>query len=177
MPHPLAAATRRHFLTHASAGLLGSAWLADPAGAGDAAGHASGPSAPPAARAKRVIHLHMIGAPSQLELFDYRPVLAKYDGEDCPQSYLDGQRFAFIKGVPKLLGPQFGFERRGESGAWVSDRLPHFGGAVPASVKVASLRVIRACTGVLLSGRRAAQNSRLGASNAAITGCGMLRFT
>jgi hypothetical protein len=77
-----------------------------------------------APKAKRVIYLHMVGAPSQLELFDYKPILKKYDGKDCPKEYLEGQRFAFIQGVPKMLGPQFEFAQHGQSGAWISDRLP-----------------------------------------------------
>lgn len=77
------------------------------------------------ARAKSVIYLHMAGAPSQLELFDYKPDLAKLDGQDCPQSFLEGKRFAFIRGVPKMLGPQAVFKQRGEAGAWISDHLPH----------------------------------------------------
>ena len=127
--NPLTETTRRHFLGTASAGLLGNLYLADRAAAAPASTAAPGPHH--AATAKRVIHLHMIGAPSQLELFDYKPALERFDGQDCPQSYLDGRRFAFIQGTPKLLGPQFSFRRRGESGAWVSDRLPHFAGAVP----------------------------------------------
>lgn len=77
-------------------------------------------------KAKSVIFLHMAGAPSQLELFDYKPELMKMDGQDCPQTFLDGKQFAFIRGVPKMLGPQAPFTQRGQSGAWVSDRLPHF---------------------------------------------------
>lgn len=76
-------------------------------------------------RAKSVIYLHMAGAPSQLELFDYKPALAKLDGQDCPQSFLEGKRFAFIRGVPKMLGPQAKFRQHGQSGAWISDHLPH----------------------------------------------------
>ena len=125
---PLAALTRRHLLTDAAAGLVGGAYLADRAAAGS--GGTTPPARSAAPRAKRVIHLHMVGAPSQLELFDHKPVLQKYDGEDCPQSYLDGQRFAFIKGVPKLLGPQYPFKKVGASGHAVSDRLPHFRGDV-----------------------------------------------
>ncbi len=129
-------ATRRHFLQTCATG-MGSMFLAS------AAGRAFGahgpldinrPSAEPLktlapqfpGKAKRVIFLHMAGAPSQHELFDYKPELAKLDGQDCPQEYLEGKRFAFITGVPKLLGPQFKFAQHGESGAWVSDRLPHF---------------------------------------------------
>ena len=63
-----------------------------------------------APKAKRVIFLHMAGAPSQLELFDYKPELHQYDGMDCPDEFLEGKRFAFIEGVPKLLGPQTPFQ-------------------------------------------------------------------
>ncbi|MEY3119086.1 MAG: hypothetical protein RIT30_1019, partial [Bacteroidota bacterium] len=76
-------------------------------------------------KAKSVIYLHMAGAPSQLELFDYKPELLKLDGQDCPQSLLEGKKFAFIRGVPKMLGPQAIFKQRGQSGAWISDNLPH----------------------------------------------------
>ena len=78
------------------------------------------------ARAKSVIYLHMAGAPSQLELFDYKPELMKLNGEDCPASLLEGKKFAFIRGVPKLLGPQAKFSQNGNSGLWLSDNLPHF---------------------------------------------------
>jgi hypothetical protein len=72
----------------------------------------------------------MAGAPSQLELFDYKPLLHKLDGQDCPPSLLEGKRFAFIRGVPQMLGPQAKFEQRGKSGAWVSEHLPHFSNVV-----------------------------------------------
>src|SRR5690606_29792763 len=77
-------------------------------------------------KAKRVIYLHMAGAPSQLELFDYKPELAKLDGKDCPPSLLEGKKFAFIRGVPKMLGPQATFKQHGQSGTLVSEYLPHF---------------------------------------------------
>jgi hypothetical protein len=77
-------------------------------------------------RAKRVIYLHMAGAPSQLELFDYKPELMKLHDQLCPPSLLEGKTFAFIRGVPKMMGPQANFRQRGDSGAWVSDYLPHF---------------------------------------------------
>ena len=82
------------------------------------------------AKAKSVIYLHMAGAPSQLELFDYKPALQKLDGQDCPPSLLEGKRFAFIRGVPKMLGPQAKFQQYGESRAWVSENLPHFSSMV-----------------------------------------------
>ena len=78
-----------------------------------------------AARAKRIIYLHMAGAPSQLELFDHKPELTKLNGQDCPASFLAGKRFAFISGVPKLLGAQYPFHQSGKSGQWISDRMPH----------------------------------------------------
>jgi hypothetical protein len=76
-------------------------------------------------KAKSVIYIHMAGAPSQLEMFSYKPELAKYDGKDCPQSLIEGKKFAFIQGVPKLLGPQATFKQYGQSGAYISDNLPH----------------------------------------------------
>ena len=123
-------ATRRHFLKESAFGLgglfLGSQALAasQQAAPRDTTRPLT-PLAPPLApKVKRIIFLHMAGAPSQMELFDYKPMLAKYDGKLCPQEYLEGQRFAFIQGVPKLLGPQFQFKQHGKSGATISDRLP-----------------------------------------------------
>ncbi len=78
-----------------------------------------------APQAKAVIYLHMAGAPSQLELFDYKPELVKLDGQDCPQSFLEGKKFAFIRGVPKMLASQAVFKQHGQSGAFISNYLPH----------------------------------------------------
>jgi hypothetical protein len=72
----------------------------------------------------------MEGAPSQLELFDYKPVLEQLNGKDCPPEFLKGQRFAFLQGVPKMLGPVYPFHQAGESGQWISDRLPYFEQAI-----------------------------------------------
>lgn len=57
-----------------------------------------------AAKAKRVIYLHLTGSPPHLDLYDYKPELVKRTGEECPQTYLEGKRFTFTSGVPKLLG-------------------------------------------------------------------------
>ena len=85
------------------------------------------PSAPPfLPKVKSVIYLHMVGAPSQLELFDYKPELIKLNNKPCPESLLKGKKFAFIRGVPKMLGPQAKFSKEGKSGNWVSNHLPHF---------------------------------------------------
>ena len=78
-----------------------------------------------APKAKRVIYLHMAGSPSQLELFDYKPELVKLDGKECPKEFLAGKQFAFIQGVPRMLSSQFPFHQAGQSGQWISDRLPH----------------------------------------------------
>ncbi len=78
-----------------------------------------------APRAKSVIYLHMIGAPSHLELFDPKPELVKRDGEVCPASLLQGRRFAFIGGQLRLSGSRARFRRYGQSGHYLSEFLPH----------------------------------------------------
>jgi hypothetical protein len=120
--------SRRQFLSKCVAG-VGSAWLTSMAGnvmgaggAADLPDHISHI----APKAKRVIFLHMAGAPSQLELFDYKPALAKLNGKPTPAEYLEGQRFAFIQGIPTLLDSIYPFHQAGQSGQWISDRLPHF---------------------------------------------------
>src|SRR5688500_11751939 len=79
-----------------------------------------------APKAKSVIFLFMAGAPSHLELFDYKPQLAKFDGTLPPADLLKGYRAAFINPNSKLLGPKFKFAKYGKSGAEVSELLPHF---------------------------------------------------
>ena len=74
-------------------------------------------------RAKRVIYLFQSGAPSQLDLFDYKPKLNQYDGQPCPEELIRGERFAFIKGVPELLGSPHTFGKHGQSGAELSNLL------------------------------------------------------
>jgi hypothetical protein len=82
-----------------------------------------------APRIDHVIYLFMAGGPSQLELFDYKPVLQKLDAQPTPDSYLKGKRFAFMdtfsKEKPKLLGTRRQFKQCGAGGLWVSDLLPH----------------------------------------------------
>ncbi|MGC3967416.1 MAG: DUF1501 domain-containing protein [Pirellulales bacterium] len=78
-----------------------------------------------APRAKNVIAMHMVGAPSQLELFDHKPELIARDGEPIPQSFIEGKRFAFIKGQPTLMGTKFKFQKCGQSGLMISELLPH----------------------------------------------------
>src|SRR5579862_9765854 len=82
------------------------------------------------ARAKAVIYLHMSGAPPTLDMFDYKPELVKLNMKPCPDELMKGERFAFIKGVPKMLGTPYKFKQYGQSGAWVSEMLPHTAGIV-----------------------------------------------
>src|SRR5215207_1237214 len=94
--------TRRHFLRDCGIGVGKVALAAMLADAVRASGAASAnPLAPKQphfpAKAKRVIHLFMAGAPSQLELFDYKPELAKLEGKPLPPSVIGGQRYAFIR--------------------------------------------------------------------------------
>lgn len=96
-------------------------------------------SPPFAPKAKAVIYLHMAGSPSQFEMFEYKPELAKLNDQECPQSLLQGKKFAFIRGTPKLLGPQAQFEQVGETGHWISENLPHFKTVVD---EVAFLRAV-----------------------------------
>lgn len=84
------------------------------------------PHHPP--KAKRVIFLCMAGGPSHLETFDYKPKLAQMNGEPMPESFTKGQPIAQLQGQElKCLGPQFPFERFGESGQQISTLFPHIG--------------------------------------------------
>ena len=76
-------------------------------------------------KAKNVIFLFMAGAPSHLEMFDYKPQLAKFDGTLPPADLLKGYRAAFINPNSKLLGPKFKFAKYGQSGAELSELLPN----------------------------------------------------
>lgn len=92
-----------------------------------------------APRAKRVIYLHMIGAPSQLDLFDEKPELAKYDGKPCPPEVTKGRDFAFIGKTSTLAASQWKFARHGESGQTISELLPHLSGVADELAVVRSL--------------------------------------
>lgn len=76
-------------------------------------------------KAKAVIHLFMAGAPSHLELFDYKPALSQMDGKPLPASVTEGQRLAFIRSDAAVMGPQFRFARHGQSGMEISEALPY----------------------------------------------------
>lgn len=141
MSSALSAITRRHLFSQCGMGIGSVALASLMAEKGlHAASSAAGPLPGPGvvrrghhpAKAKNVIFLFMAGGPSQLELFDYKPRLQQLSGEPIPQSYIEGKRFAFMgssHGV-KLLGARRQFRRHGQSGAWVSDLLPHTAGIV-----------------------------------------------
>ncbi|MBL7648313.1 MAG: DUF1501 domain-containing protein [Candidatus Hydrogenedentes bacterium] len=127
--------TRRHFFRQCGVGLgsiaLGSLLCENKAAAAsDSAMGVLGGKGHFPAKAKNVIFMFMAGGPSQLELFDYKPALQKYNGQPIPASYIEGKRFAFMDsfgndGAPKLLGTVREFKQHGQCGAWVSECLPH----------------------------------------------------
>jgi hypothetical protein len=124
--HALRDITRRHFFSRCSVG-VGSIALRSLM----AAPATKNPLLPKKthfpAKAKNVIYLFMAGGPSQLELFEHKPLLTKLNGKPIPESYTKGKRFAFMDSSHRsdLLGPKVGFKQYGQSGAWVSDYLPH----------------------------------------------------
>lgn len=120
--------SRRHFLRDCTYGLgkVAAAGLLTDSLSGVAAANplsARGPHFAP--KAKRVIHLFMAGAPSQLETFDPKPMLTKYEGKPIPPEVIGGQRYAFIRSDAAALGPRFKFAQHGQSGAWISEVMPH----------------------------------------------------
>jgi hypothetical protein len=126
--------TRRHFLQSGTVGLgslaISTLLAAEKASAKPSAA-SDGPLTPKQpyypARAKNVIYLHMAGSPPQQELFDHKPKLQEMNDQDCPEEFLKGERFAFIKGRPQLLGSPYNFSPHGQSGMMLSELLPHLG--------------------------------------------------
>src|SRR5438309_1049984 len=92
------------------------------------------------AKAKRVVHLFMAGAPSQLDLFDYKPELTKLEGKPLPPSVIGGQRYAFIRPDAAVLGPRFKFAKHGQCGAELSEMLPQLARVVDDVCIVRSMR-------------------------------------
>jgi hypothetical protein len=145
--HELQAATRRHFFRECGVGVgkfalaslltagLGRQALAAPEGANPLA--AKPPHFP--AKAKAVIHLFMAGAPSQLEMFDNKPELARLEGKPIPPSVIGGQRYAFIRSDAATLGPRFKFAKHGQCGAELSEVLPNLAKVVD------DICIVRSC--------------------------------
>ena len=124
--------TRRWFFEQCGVGLGAMALgqlLGDTGYAAPGQDAASDPMAPRqphfVQRAKNVIFLFMAGAPSHLEMFDFKPQLAKFDGTLPPPELLEGYRAAFINPSSKLLGPKFTFSKHGQSGTELSELLPY----------------------------------------------------
>ena len=126
--------SRRDFLSRTAMGLgaaaLGSLMNPLSALAGDDNQRIKGilaqPHFPP--RAKRIIYLFQSGGPSQLDLFDYKPLLNKMQGEELPDSVRAGQRLTGMSGFQNslpLAGSKYSFARHGKSDAWISDLLPY----------------------------------------------------
>ena len=137
--------TRRHFLRDCGVGVGKMALaglLAERVGAQTAPAFVN-PMAPHpghfAGKAKAVIHLFMAGAPSHLDLFDFKPDLTKMDGKPLPASVTEGQRLAFIRADAAVMGPQFKFARHGQSGMEISEALPYL------SKIVDDICLIRSC--------------------------------
>ena len=131
----LHAMTRRHFFGRTAWGIGGIALASLLNGnvfAAQKETPAPNPLAPRAPhfkpRAKRVIYMFMEGAPTQLDLFDYKPKLVEMNLQPCPEELIKGERFAFIKGRPKILGTPHKFSRHGKCGMELSALLPHLGG-------------------------------------------------
>jgi hypothetical protein len=136
----LRAVTRRHFFKQAGFG-IGAAALSGLINRDMFAGSLSTSASPainpanPLApkppmfppKAKSVIYLFMAGAPSQVDLLDYKPKLQEFDGQKIPDSLVKGERFAFIKGSPRVLGSPYAFKKWNQSGAHISELLPHLG--------------------------------------------------
>jgi len=128
---PLLARTRRHFFADCGVGLgsialaslLAKDGFAAPAKSAKPLGLLKEFHHPP--KAKAVIFLFMAGGPSQLELFTPKPELTKLHGKPVPQTFIEGKRFAFLKGTPTLLGTKHTFDKYGDCGMNLSDLLPY----------------------------------------------------
>ena len=124
-------ATRRTFLKQTGGFSLGAialnALLGQDAPAADAKANPLAPKKPHfAAKAKRMIYLHMSGGPPHLDLFDYKPELVKRNGQLAPDQFIKGRTFAFTSGTPKLMGTPHQFKQCGKNGTWMSDAIPNF---------------------------------------------------
>ncbi|NBO46981.1 MAG: DUF1501 domain-containing protein, partial [Actinobacteria bacterium] len=127
--------TRRHFFTRGSH-LLGSAALASLVGQAFGSQSAPATSHQPLGphfpgKAKRVIYLHMVGGPSQMDLFDYKPEMMKWFDKDLPDSVRQGQRLTTMtSGQARFpIAPsKFSFAQKGQCGMWMNDELlPNLG--------------------------------------------------
>lgn len=139
--------TRRHFFADcgigvgkiALAGLLTGTLRQSAKGATPTSPLAPRPAHYPA-KAKAVIQLFMAGAPSQLEMFDFKPKLAEIEGKPLPPEVIGGQRYAFIRPDAAVLGPRYKFSKHGQCGAELSEMVPHLAKVVDKIAIVKSCR-------------------------------------
>lgn len=140
--------TRRHFFRDCGVG-VGKIALASLLTAGTTRQTSAAASAtrsmPPRAphfpaKAKAVIHLFMAGAPSHLDLFDYKPKLAEFEGRPIPPEIIGGQRYAFIRPDAAALGPRFRFRKFGDNGTLLAEVLPHLGSVIDEVCLIRSVR-------------------------------------
>jgi hypothetical protein len=94
------------------------------------------------ARAKRVIYLFQAGGPSQLDMFNHRPTLAKYDGQPLPAELTKGERYAFIKPDAAVLASKFNFSKQGKCGAEISEVMPRLAEVVDDIAIVNSMTTV-----------------------------------
>jgi hypothetical protein len=138
--------TRRHFFRQngLSIGTIALAALLQEHACSQQAHDPSDPLAPRAPhfapRIKNIIYLFMVGGPSQIDLFDPKPKLNEWNERPVPEALIKGERFAFITGVPKLLGSPYTFQRHGQSGIELSTLLPHLATVVDDLAVVRSLQ-------------------------------------
>ena len=127
--HPVFAVNRRAVLQHAGVGIAGAALASLMQRDVSATPKIASPTALRAPhfkpRARNVIFLHMIGAPSQLDLFDFKPTLQEHDGKKMPDELWEGLRLAFVRKQPNLMGTKFKFTKHGHCGHELSELLPH----------------------------------------------------
>ncbi len=127
----LKSVTRRHFFFQSgmSIGSIALAGLMDENLFSAPTLDSKGPLAvrPPhfAPKAKNIIFLFMSGGPSQIDMFEDKPKLNQLDGQEVPEGTLAGKRFAFLRGTPQILGSPYSYRRYGNSGAAISELLPH----------------------------------------------------
>ncbi|MFO0888524.1 MAG: DUF1501 domain-containing protein [Isosphaeraceae bacterium] len=148
---PLLARTRRHFFRDCGVGVAKIALaslLVESQGRGDIVGKGTiaAPANPLAPRpphfppkARRVIFLFMAGAPSQLDLFDFKPALRRFDGQPIPPEVVKDQRYAFIRPDASLMSARYRFARHGQCGAELSEMLPNLARVVDEIAIVRSM--------------------------------------
>ncbi len=162
----LSAVTRRHFFQQGAVGLGTAALAALTPGASQAAPAGGLPSLPHfAPKAKRAIYLFMAGAPSQMDMLDYKPQLTNWYNKDLPESVRQGQRLTTMTSGQErfpIAPSKFKFRQYGQHGAWVSDLLPYHGRMADDIAIVKSLyteainhdpAITYICTGNQLPGR------------------------